>query len=101
MTRFTKDVFVKRAEEIMTAGCKRVREDTLAAEAMAAQKDPRAIEPLIGALADKSAEVRTAAEHALEQLSGQFLGSDPAKWQAWWNGCPRRGGWKRLAGISG
>ncbi|MGH2271211.1 KpsF/GutQ family sugar-phosphate isomerase [Anaerohalosphaeraceae bacterium U12dextr] len=35
MTRFTNEIFGKRAEEIMTAGCKRVREDTLAAEAMA------------------------------------------------------------------
>jgi arabinose-5-phosphate isomerase len=35
ITRFGQDVFAKRTEEIMTAGCKRVREDTLAAEAMA------------------------------------------------------------------
>jgi len=35
ITRFGQEVFVKRTEEIMTAGCKRVREDTLAAEAMA------------------------------------------------------------------
>jgi arabinose-5-phosphate isomerase len=35
MTRFGKDVFGKHAEDIMTAGCKRVGKDTLAAEAMA------------------------------------------------------------------
>ncbi len=35
VTRFGQDVFSKYAEEIMTAGCKRVCEDTLAAEAMA------------------------------------------------------------------
>jgi arabinose-5-phosphate isomerase len=35
VTHFGKEVFNKRAGEIMTAGCKRVREDTLAAEAMA------------------------------------------------------------------
>ncbi|MBM4103004.1 MAG: KpsF/GutQ family sugar-phosphate isomerase [Planctomycetes bacterium] len=35
VTNFGKEVFNKRAGEIMTAGCKRVREDTLAAEAMA------------------------------------------------------------------
>jgi len=35
VTQFGKDVFGKHAEEIMTAGCKRVGKDTLAAEAMA------------------------------------------------------------------
>ena len=35
MTRFGKEAFNKHTQDIMTANCKRVREDTLAAEAMA------------------------------------------------------------------
>jgi arabinose-5-phosphate isomerase len=35
MTRFGKEAFDKRTQDIMTSNCKRVREDTLAAEAMA------------------------------------------------------------------
>jgi arabinose-5-phosphate isomerase len=35
ITRFGRDVFSQRAQDVMTAHCKRVKEDTLAAEAMA------------------------------------------------------------------
>lgn len=46
--------------------------------------DPRAVEPLIAALKDEDVYVRKSAKEALEKISGNNLGQDHAKWQAWW-----------------
>jgi hypothetical protein len=32
--------------------------------------------------------LRSEAAWALESISGQVLGEDPAKWEGWWNGMP-------------
>lgn len=46
--------------------------------------DPKSIDPLIGALVDADQRVADTAERALEQLTGQKFGKEPAKWQTWW-----------------
>jgi HEAT repeat protein len=44
------------------------------------------IEPLLTALRDPDARVVAAAAAALEKVTGQKLGTDPAAWQTWWAG---------------
>lgn len=46
--------------------------------------DLRAVEPLIAALKDEDVYVRKSAKEALGKISGNDLGQDHAKWQAWW-----------------
>lgn len=46
--------------------------------------DKRAIEPLIGMLDDKDADVREETVTALEKITSQKLGKESAKWKAWW-----------------
>lgn len=55
----------------------RVRRE--AAEVLGAIADPRAIEPLVVALADKDREMRSSAEKALKQIDPYWLKSDEAK----------------------
>ncbi len=55
-----------------------------AAQAIAAVKDPVAVEALIVAVKDSDARVRAAAAAGLEKLTGQSFGEDAAKWAAWW-----------------
>lgn len=58
-----------RAEVVLLLGRRR-REDAVAV--------------LLVALADAHPRVRTAAAEALEAVSGEALGYDPAPWKAWW-----------------
>ncbi len=46
--------------------------------------DRRAVPALLEALADQDTEVRRRAVRALEKLSGEGFGPEPAKWTAWW-----------------
>ncbi|MGD8815113.1 MAG: HEAT repeat domain-containing protein [Anaerolineales bacterium] len=49
------------------------------------QGDPERIVPvLIEALSDEDYGVRVAAHMALQDLTGEQFGSDPAEWEAWW-----------------
>lgn len=44
----------------------------------------RAVEPLVGWLAEDDEAVRLGAEAALREITGQNFGPDSAKWAAWW-----------------
>jgi hypothetical protein len=46
-------------------------------------KEPRAVEPLIGALADGDAAVRDRAAESLAKITGKDFGKDQAKWRQW------------------
>ena len=48
--------------------------------------DDSAVEPLISALLDKDAGVRSAAASSLNQLTGEKFGDDHAKWREWFEG---------------
>jgi hypothetical protein len=45
-------------------------------------------EALIALLHDKRESLRSEAVWALESISGQVLGEDLAKWEAWWVSLP-------------
>jgi len=47
-------------------------------------KDTQAITPLIAALAEPGTRIKTAAAAALQDITGQDFGEDPAKWRQWW-----------------
>ncbi|MBI5368612.1 MAG: HEAT repeat domain-containing protein [Planctomycetes bacterium] len=52
--------------------------------ALAAIRDSRSVEPLIGLLSDPESQVRKVALYALEQITGQREGNDAAAWSGWW-----------------
>lgn len=54
-----------------------------AASALGKLKARGAAESLIAALDDDSSRVQNAARGALEEISGQKLGTDPAAWKTW------------------
>jgi HEAT repeat protein len=54
-----------------------------AADVLSYSKDPASIDVLISTLGDTDAGVRATAAASLETITGQKLGQDPAKWQAW------------------
>lgn len=56
-----------------------------AVEALGKIKDRRAIEPLIATMKEENAGNRQWVAWALEQITGQDLGQDSARWQAWWD----------------
>lgn len=65
----------------------RVPEPTrmLAAWALGRSLRKAAFEPLLAALQDRQpSEMRQSIAQALEQLTGQELGTDPGRWQQWW-----------------
>lgn len=53
-----------------------------AAKSLGKIGDPRAIKPLINTLSDKNDIVRWYTSKALENITGETLGDDAAKWQA-------------------
>lgn len=46
-------------------------------------KDPRAVEALLGLLADANLRVTNQAIDALKEITGQHFGTDQAKWREW------------------
>ena len=56
----------------------------LSARLLAAIGDPRAFRPLIIALKDRATDVRFEAAAALRKLSGEDFGTDPNRWQRWY-----------------
>lgn len=46
--------------------------------------DKRAVEVLIALLREDDRSIRTEAVGALEKMTGEKLGDDPAKWDEWW-----------------
>ncbi|MEK6678529.1 MAG: HEAT repeat domain-containing protein [Nitrospirota bacterium] len=88
-----------RAVEPLIVALNKKEEEVLrrsAAEALGNIKDLSAVEPLIAILKgepliatlkdddDGDVYVRKSAKEALEKISGNNLGYDHAKWQAWW-----------------
>lgn len=57
----------------------------VAAEVLGELRNHRAIAPLITALADKHPIVQYSVEEALESITKQDFGDDPAKWKQWWD----------------
>jgi len=47
-------------------------------------RDRRAVQPLVLALKDPASDVRFEATRALQRISGEDYGTDPAKWKRWW-----------------
>jgi len=54
-----------------------------AADVLGYSKDPSSVDLLIGALGDSDPGVRSNAGDSLERITGQKLGQDPVKWNAW------------------
>ncbi len=55
-----------------------------AASALGSLKDLRAVPPLIAALRGGEQAVTGKAHEALQELTAQKFGKDPAQWQEWW-----------------
>lgn len=55
-----------------------------AAGALGGLKDLRAVAPLIGALREGDKGVSDKAHEALQELTAQKFGTDPARWREWW-----------------
>ncbi len=56
-----------------------------AVHALARDRDPAALEPLIGLLDSEDPALLTAAIESLTRLTRRAYGRDPARWKAWWN----------------
>jgi HEAT repeat protein len=54
------------------------------AAALGGLKDVRAVAPLIGALSDADKDVSRAAQNVLEKLTAQKFGKNRARWEKWW-----------------
>ena len=65
-----------------TLNCIRMPPADLACYALGALGDKKAVPVLINLLPDR--DIKEQARQALETLTGQKLGSDPAAWTAWW-----------------
>jgi len=56
----------------------------ISARLLGAIADRRAVRPLILALSDQASDVRFEAAKALQRISGEDYGADPARWRRWW-----------------
>lgn len=56
-----------------------------AAEALSDKKDPKSITPLINGLKENEEVVSEAFVKSLQEITGEDLGRDHAKWEQWWS----------------